>query len=165
MNPDWPLQDVLGISHSIREVARAFDEKRHDEILPKVFADQASILYRLRGNRIDFSMPDGLPQFKYFHDRCYWTQHHVSPQVISIDGDRATASTPVHAVHLQVREDGSHNHWVIAAVYHDELIKQGDLWRIATRKALCPYVEGDFLEQGVRLYPALPDLDAEGAPA
>ena len=96
------LEDQLAIIHVIQQVARAFDEN-------------ASILYRLRGTRIDFSMPKGLAQFKYFHDRCYWTQHHVSPHVVSIDGDTAHASTPVHAVHLQIRNDGSHNHWVIAA--------------------------------------------------
>ena len=38
------------------------------------------------------------------------------------------------------------------------------VWRIRKRKALCPYVEGDFLVEGVRLFPTLPDLDAEGAP-
>ena len=157
-------EDEAAIAHTIRQVARAFDEKLHDELLPKAFDDNASILYRLRGARIDFSLPAGLPKFKYFHDRCYWTQHHVSPHVVSIDGDTARASTPVHAVHLQIREDGSHNHWVIAAVYHDELVRTGDMWRIRKRKALCPYVEGDFLVEGVRLYPTLPDLDREGAP-
>lgn len=159
------LADELAIHHVIREAARGFDEKRHDELLPKVFADRASILYRLRGQRIDFSMPDGLEKFKYFHERCYWTQHLVSPQLLSLEGDRARASTPVHATHLQVREDGSHNHWVIAAVYQDELVRVNDQWRISHRKALCPSVEGDFLEQGVRLYPELPDLDGEHPPA
>ena len=154
-------EDQLAIHHVIQEVARAFDEKLHDQILPAVFADNASILYRLRGQRIDFSMPGGLAQFKYFHDRCYWTQHLVSPHVVSIDGDSACARTPVHAVHLQVRDDGSHNHWVIAAVYHDELIREGNQWRIKTRKALCPYVEGDFLIEGVRIYTQLPDLDTD----
>jgi hypothetical protein len=63
-------------------------------------------------------------------------------------------------VHLQVRDDGSHNHWVIAAVYHDELVRDGEQWRIRHRKALCPYVEGDFLAEGVRVYTGLPDLEA-----
>jgi hypothetical protein len=36
--------------------------------------------------------------------------------------------------------------------------------RIRKRTALCPYVEGDFLTDGVRLLPTLPDLDREGAP-
>ena len=158
------LADHLAIIHTIQQVARAFDEKLHDELLPKVFTEDASVLYRLRGQRIDFSMPKGLELYKYFHDRCYWTQHHVSPHVVSIDGDKAKASTPVHAVHLQIRNDNSHNHWVIAAVYHDELVKTSEGWRIRQRRAMCPYVEGDFLIEGVRLFPKLPDLDREGAP-
>lgn len=153
--------DHIAIAHTIHEVARAFDEKLHDEVLPGTFTDNASILYRLRGQRIDFSMPGGLAQFKYFHDFCYWNQHLVSPHVLSIDGDTATARTPVHAAHLQIRNDGSHNHWVIAAVYHDELVREAGRWRIAKRLALCPYVEGDFLTEGVRSYPTLPDLDSE----
>jgi len=152
--------DHISIAHTIREVARGFDEKLHDQLLPEAFTENASILYRLRGERIDFSMPDGLSKFKYFHDFCYWTQHLVSPHVLSIDGDRARASTPVHAVHLQIRNDGTHNQWVIAAVYHDELVRQAHGWRIEKRVALCPYVEGDFLTEGVRSFPTLPDLDS-----
>ena len=154
-------QDQLAIARTIHEVARAFDEKLHHELLPKGFSDDASVLYRLRGRRIDFSMPDGPSKVKYFHDLCYWTQHLVSPHVISIDGDRASARTNVHALHLQIRDDGSHNQWVIGAVYHDELVRQNERWRIAKRLALCPYVEGDFLTDGVRSFPNLPDLDRE----
>ena len=154
-------KDQLAIAHTIQEVARAFDEKLHHELLPEVFTDDASVLYRLRGQRIDFSMPDGPGQVKYFHDLCYWTQHLVSPHVLSIDGDRATARTPVHALHMQVRNDGSHNQWVIGATYHDQLVRQGTQWRIAKRLAVCPYVEGDFLTDGVRSFPNLPDLDSE----
>jgi SnoaL-like protein len=153
------VEDRLAIVHVIQQVARAFDEKLHDELLPKCFDAQARVLYRLRGRQLDFSMPGGVALYKHFHDRCYWTQHLVSPHVVEIDGDRARASTPVHAVHLQVRDDGSHNHWVIAAVYHDALVRGADGWRIAARKAICPYVEGDFLESGVRLFPTLPTFD------
>jgi hypothetical protein len=152
-------EDKFAIIHNIQEVARAFDEKLHHELLPQVFTDNASVLYRLRGQRIDFSMPDGAAKVKYFHDLCYWTQHLVSPQIISIDGDQASARTPVHALHLQVRNDGTHNQWVIGAVYHDELVRQDEHWRIAKRVALCPYVEGDFLTDGVKSFPSLPDLD------
>lgn len=153
--------DRLAIIHTIQEVARAFDEKLHHEVLPQVFTDSAVVLYRLRGNRIDFSMPDGPAKVKSYHDLCYWTQHLVSPQVMSIDGDQATARTPVHALHLQIRNDGSHNQWVIGAVYHDDLVRQEGQWRIAKRVALCPYIEGDFLSEGVKSFPSLPDLDAE----
>ncbi len=160
MTASHELQDHLDITRVIQQVARAFDEKLHDDLLPKAFTDDATIVYTLRGRSMDCSMPGGLDTFKYFHDRCYWTQHLVSPHVVAIDGDTARASTPVHAVHLQVRDDGSHNHWVIAAVYQDELVRDGDQWRISNRKAICPYVEGDFLAEGVRVYTELPDLEA-----
>ena len=153
--------DRLDIAHTIQEVARAFDEKLHHEVLPQVFTDDASILYRLRGQRIDFSMPEGPGRVKSFHDLCYWTQHLVSPQILSIDGNRASTRTPVHALHLQIRNDGSHNQWVIGAVYHDELERQDGTWRIAKRLALCPYVEGDFLTEGVKAFPRMPDLDSD----
>lgn len=162
MSDSHSIADTLGITHAIQEVARAFDEKLHHELLPRVFTDDASVLYRLRGQRFDFSMPDGPGKVKAFHDLCFWTQHLVSPQVVSIDGERASARTPVHALHLQIRDDGSHNQWVIGAVYHDDLVRDEDRWRIAKRLALCPYVEGDFLAHGVRSFPDLPDLDSDG---
>lgn len=149
-------EDHIAITHVIQQVARGFDDKRHDELLPKSFTRDATIHYRLRGALIDFSMPEGLALFKHFHDRCWWTQHLVSPHVVFIEGDTAQASTPVHAVHVQIR-DGSRSNWLIAAVYHDELVREAGGWRIRTRKVPCPYVEGDFLERGVKLFATLPE--------
>jgi len=150
------FEDRVAIIHVIQQVARAFDEKMHDELLPKSFDENAKIIYRLRGSLIDFSPPAGFARFKHYHDRCYWTQHLVSPHVVEIAGDQARASTPVHAVHVQIRDDDTRNHWLIAAVYHDELVRRGDGWRIKKRTVPCPYVEGDFLEAGVKLFPTLP---------
>lgn len=161
MSESSTLNDHIAIAHAIQEVARAFDEKLHSDLLPKIFAEDASILYRLRGQRIDFSMPNGPGKFKYFHDLCYWTQHLVSPHVLSIDGDSARARTPVHALHLQIRNDGSHNQWVIGAVYHDDLVRSSGQWQIKKRVALCPYVEGDLLTEGVKSFSTLPDLDSD----
>ena len=152
-------EDRLAIIHVIQQVARAFDEKMHDALLPKCFDEQARILYRLRGRLLDFSMPVGISRFKHFHDRCYWTQHLVSPHIVEIDGDQARASTPVHAVHVQIRDDGTRSNWLIAAVYHDQLARGPSGWRIRERTVPCPYVEGDFLENGVRLFPTLPSYE------
>src|ERR1041384_5467612 len=44
------LEDHIAITHVIQQVARAFDEKLHDSLLPKSFTENARILYRLRGN-------------------------------------------------------------------------------------------------------------------
>ncbi|MBL6752032.1 MAG: hypothetical protein ISP90_16045, partial [Nevskia sp.] len=54
------LQDHIAIVHVIQQVARGFDEKRHDELLPQAFTADARILYYLRGQLIDFSLPAGL---------------------------------------------------------------------------------------------------------
>jgi len=153
------LEDQLAITHVIQQVARAFDEKLHESLLPKSFTADAKILYRLRGQLIDFSMPAGVALFKRYHDLCYWTQHLVSPHLLSLTGDEARASTPVHAVHVQIRDDGSRNHWLIGAVYHDELVRGPEGWRIRERSVSCPYVEGDFLGSGVKVFATLPDYD------
>lgn len=153
------LEDRMEITHVIQQVARAFDEKMHEELLPQSFTEDARILYRLRGSLIDFSMPDGIAKFKHYHDRCFWTQHLVSPHIVALEGDTARASTPVHAVHVQIRDDDTRNHWLIAAVYHDELVRTPNGWRIKARTVPCPYVEGDFLESGVRTFTTLPVYD------
>lgn len=150
------LGDRLAIAEVIRRVAQAFDEKRHDELLLEAFTADARIHYRLRGELIDVSMPAGIDRFKHVHDRCYWTQHLVSPQVVALDGDTARAVTPVHAIHIQVRDDGTRSQWVIGATYHDELVRLRAGWRIRARDVPCPHVEGDFLEEGVQLFPTLP---------
>ena len=67
----------------------------------------------------------------------------------------------MHALHLQIRSDGSHNQWALGAEYHDQLLRQGDRWRIKKRLAVIPYVEGDFLFDGVKMFPNLPDFDSE----
>jgi len=154
------LADRLAIEHTIKDAARAFDEKRHVELMGQAFAENARIIYWVRGQRSDYSMPNGALLLKKIHDRCHWTQHLVSPQVLELNGDTAIARTPVHALHKQIRDDGSHNHWIIGAVYEDELARIDGRWRITSRKALCAYYEGDLLMKGVKLFPEKPDLEA-----
>ena len=43
------IQDTLAITHAIHEVARAFDEKLHPELLPQMFTDAAIISPEYRG--------------------------------------------------------------------------------------------------------------------
>ena len=151
-------EDHIAITEVIQQVGRAFDEKRHDSLLPRLFVDGAKLVYRLSGQLIDFSMPAGIAAFKHFHERCYWTQHLIAPSVIEIAGDAAHATSPVHATHIQIKDDGSENVWIVGACYFDELVRTPEGWRIAERKVPCPYDNGRFLETGVRLFPTVPDL-------
>ena len=150
------LQDRYAIAEIIQQVAQAFDQKLHDSLLKESFTPDAVIHYWLDGKLIDFSMPQGTELFKYYHDRCYWTQHLVSPQIVEVEACRARAVTPVHAVHVQILDDGSRNNWLIGATYHDELERRQEGWRIRHRTVSCPYVDGNFLEDGIQLFPSLP---------
>jgi hypothetical protein len=153
------MADVLAITRTIQEVGLAFDRKLHDALLPRLFTSDARILYLLSGALTDFSMPDGIAHFKRFHERCYWTQHLVSPPVVDLEGDMARAVSQVHAVHVQVRTDGSRNTWTVGASYHDTLVRTPAGWRIAERRVPCPYDDGAFEADGVQLFseaPALP---------
>lgn len=154
-------QDHADIARTILLVANAFDQKRHDELLPRLFDDNAQILYYLDGRVIDFSMPGGTALFKHYHDHCYWTQHLVSPTVIEVAGDVVRTASPVHAVHVQLREDGSRNDWLIGASYNDELVRRPDGWRIRKRIVPCPYVVGTFLDSGVQTFPTLARFEPE----
>ncbi len=156
------IQDHLEITQVIQKVGRAFDEKRHDALLPTLFTEDASIRYLLSGQQMDFSPPAGFAVFKHFHERCFWTQHLIAPSVIEVMGDTARASSPVQAIHIQIREDGSRNTWIVGACYFDELVRRADGWRIARRTVPAPHDQGAFEEHGVRLFPALPDLVGQG---
>ena len=49
MSASNSIQDTLAITHAIHEVARAFDEKLHLELLPQMFTDAAITSPEYRG--------------------------------------------------------------------------------------------------------------------
>jgi hypothetical protein len=59
------------------------------------------------------------------------TSHLLGPSEIALDGDRAQASTAVHAWHR--RADGAAD-VVLYGRYVDEWVRTGDGWRIAVRE-------------------------------
>ena len=159
MTEGLSAEDHAAITRLILLVANAFDQKKHDALLPRLFEENAETIYYLGGRVVDFSMPKGIELYKHYHDRCYWTQHLVAPTVIEVDGDVVRTASPVHAVHVQLREDGTRNDWLIAASYNDEIVRRPDGWRIRRRIVPCPYVTGEFLESGVKLFPHLPNFE------
>lgn len=152
------LSDLLAITRTIQQIARAYDLKRHDEILPQVFEPGAKQHYYLMGHFVDFSMPGGIELLKHYHDRCYATQHVVSPPVVDFDGEIARATSAVHAIHVQIRHDGSSQSWILGGYYHDILARHAGGWRIRERVAKGTHESGEFL-QDVRLFPTLPSYE------
>lgn len=154
--PDARCEDELAITRTIQLVARAYDHKRHRELLPQVFEDHARQHYYLLGQFVEFSMPGGIEVAMSFHERCYATQHLVSPPAIEFDGELARTTSTVHAVHVQILQDGSRANWILGGYYHDVLARHAEGWRIRERTAIATYEEGCF-HQDAQIFPALAD--------
>ena len=155
--PSSRLEDELAITRTIQLVARAYDHKRHRELLPKLFEENARQHYYLLGQFVEFSLPGGVEVAINFHERCYATQHLVSPPVIEWDGpDTARTTSTVHAVHVQVLQDGTRANWILGGYYHDTLKRHPEGWRIHERTAFGTYEEGTFHENA-RVFPEFAD--------
>lgn len=156
------ISDYLEIYQLIQRYGKALDEKRYD-LLKTVFTPDAELVYLLGEELIKLLMSESDNLFKRFLTKCYWTSHLISNPVLDIRGDTAESRSHVTATHIQVRNDGSQNIWIVSGAYEDELLRASEGWRIKKRIANAPYVEGEFLGQGVREYTAYPSVDESGS--
>ena len=159
--PDTRIEDTLAITRTIQLVARAYDHKRHRELLPTLYVEKARQHYWLLGHFIDFSFPEGIDRLVHYHERCWATQHLVASPTIEFEGsDLARVESPVHAVHVQVHHDGRRTNWLLGGYYLDVMLRQSDgSWVIREREAHVTYESGEFVED-VRLFPTLADYRA-----
>ena len=154
------IADHLEIIQVIQRYAKALDEKRFD-LLGTVFTKDAQLVYLIGQQLLEFPMRDAEKTFKAFLLKCYWTSHLISDPVIELQGDSAHASSRVTATHMQIREDGSRNIWIVSGAYDDELIREAERWRIRKRVTNAPYEQGNFLADGVREFAVAPSVKAE----
>lgn len=71
------------------------------------------------------------------------TQHTVTNHMIVVDGDRASCRCYLHSQHVRHTAEGS-PHYVIAGRYEDELVRTPDGWRIAFRRLVVVWSEGNL---------------------
>lgn len=155
------ITDHIEIGQLIQYYGLALDEKRY-ELLTEVFTPDAELVYLLGEQLIKLKMEESDNLFRTFLTKCYWTSHLISNPVVKIKGETAESRSHVTATHIQVKNDGSQNIWIVSGAYEDELIRTPDGWRIKKRIANAPYVEGEFLEEGVREYHSYPLVDETG---
>lgn len=155
------ISDHVEINQLIQRYGRALDEKKYD-LLKTVFAPDAELVYLLGEQMIKLPMSESDNLFKKFLTKCYWTSHLISNPVLEIRGDTAESRSHVTATHIQIKQDGSQNIWIVSGAYEDELVRLSGGWRIKKRIANAPYVEGEFLMEGVREYTACPSVDESG---
>ena len=128
------LTDRLAVSDVLTRYATAMDT-RDWELLASCFTEDARLDYDTSGvfGRKDFvaHCSEGLGRMKA-------TQHCVTNHVISLDGDRARARSYVIAQH--VRENDAT--FTLGGIYHDELVRSGDEWRIVGRRFVTSWKAG-----------------------
>ncbi len=151
------ISDTLEITEVIQRYGKALDEKKFD-LLDKVFTKDAKLAYLLGEDLYKFTMENGVEFYKSFLFKCYWTCHLISSPLIDFRGDSACSSSRVTATHIQIRENGSRNIWIVSGAYQDELVRESGGWRISKRVANAPYVEGSFLTDGVREFQEAPSV-------
>jgi hypothetical protein len=151
------ISDHLEIIQVIQRYGKALDEKRFD-LLRTVFTEDAQLVYLLGKQLIEFPMQEADKLFKAFLTKCYWSSHLISNPVIELQRDRAHASSRVTATHIQIREDGSRNIWIVSGAYEDELVREAEGWRIRKRVTNAPYEQGAFLAEGVREFQVAPTV-------
>lgn len=147
------------ISHLYAIYARAIDEKRFD-LLDRVFSADASLQYTVGVHQFNCTGSGAGAAFGNFIELCYWTNHLIANPMIEPAGAGMFATARVQATHLQRRNDGSMNRWLVRGSYHDVIEQRGPDWLIVKRLCVCSDEEGEFLADGVELFPTLAWADA-----
>jgi 3-phenylpropionate/cinnamic acid dioxygenase small subunit len=128
------ISDRLAVSDLLNRYATAMDSRNWD-LLAACFTDDARLDYDTSGvfGRQDFveHCAEGLARMKA-------TQHRVTNQVITLDGDQAQATSYVVAQH--VRDNDAT--FTLGGTYHDDLVRTGDEWRIASRQFVTSWKAG-----------------------
>jgi len=134
--------DLLEIQQLIYRYAWGIDQ-RDFALLDTVFTPDAEVHYNVFGGTQKpwTEMRDWLAASLTIHRV---TQHGMSNPMIELAGDAARARTYGNLVHVQEMQDGTPNRVTQFAIYHDELARTAEGWRIAQRRLDNLFIEGRF---------------------
>lgn len=121
-------------------------------LLRSCWTDEIDVDYQQLGH---FTSPDALTDvMRQLHENMGPTYHRLSNFVISVEGDRATVRSYVHAV-LMLQPDDDTN-WVDALGHYDDVfVRTTDGWRINKRvsRTARTLAGGDFATAAVKGQP------------
>lgn len=125
------LADRMAIEALLMRYGTALDT-RDSALLATCFSDDAVLEYDAAppATRQEFiGRATGLRRFVA-------TQHVVSNIAITLDGDRAQATSYAHAMHARGETDGRET-YLMGGTYTDVLARTPDGWRITRRRFVC----------------------------
>jgi 3-phenylpropionate/cinnamic acid dioxygenase small subunit len=128
------LADRLAVSDVLIRYATAQDN-RDWALLASCFTADAKLDYDTSGM---FDRDAFVEHCQVGLARMKSTQHCVMNHVISVDGDRAHATSYVIAQH--VRDTDAL--FTLGGTYHDDLVRSGDDWQISSRRFVTSWKDG-----------------------
>jgi 3-phenylpropionate/cinnamic acid dioxygenase small subunit len=134
------IADRLAIVDLLHRYATSLDTRDWD-LLASVFTDDAIADYgELAG------INNGVAAIvKVCHDALQGldaSQHIVSNEVIELAGDRARSRCYLQAQHVYLGAEGGDN-FLVGGTYEDEVVRTGQGWRIAHRRLITTWVDGN----------------------
>jgi 3-phenylpropionate/cinnamic acid dioxygenase small subunit len=133
--PAQALSDHVEIGQLLQRYAKALDDKDYAR-LDAVFTPDAVTNYDLGGvddigNRTTYARMRAL--FESFCSVFSFTSHLISPPLVELAGDTATAETRLLATHGFERKTGEKGTWFVIGFYRDTLVRTPAGWRICER--------------------------------
>jgi 3-phenylpropionate/cinnamic acid dioxygenase small subunit len=133
-------EDYREIRSVLIRYASALDKKQYDR-LDEVFVPEAT------ANYIGLASLEGLDSIVKLVsgvlDRCGNTQHLLGNMEMALQGDRATASCYLQAIHVGLGEY-SDQVYTVWGEYRDQLVKTAAGWRISHRELAVLHETGDI---------------------
>jgi len=136
------LIDRLEINDLLTRYTVAID-KQDWELLDTVFTPDANVDYKSSGGIAGTYaearkwLSEVLPIFSA-------TLHYITNTTVELGGDRARSDTYVwNPMHMKL-PDGSDHSFSVGAIYHDQLVRTPEGWRIAERREEQILMEGSL---------------------
>ncbi len=129
------------IGDLLAETAWILDHKQWER-LPSVFVAEA-VAYGQRG------LAEVTATMRRYLDGCGPTQHLLGNLRLRIDGDTATVTSYVRALHLaagvgKLQRARPEQYWDFVGEYHDTVVRTDGGWRISERVCLPQASAGEF---------------------
>jgi 3-phenylpropionate/cinnamic acid dioxygenase small subunit len=125
--------DHVEIAQLLQRYGRALDDRRFAD-LDALFAADAEVDYQIGDTTTRGPWREVGGTFPRFLDVFLYTTHLISPPVLELRGDEASADSRLIAVHGWERLAGGRGAWFVFGVYRDTLVRTPEGWRIRRRE-------------------------------
>ncbi len=115
-------------------------------LLDRVFTPDAGMQYEMQqGRGAKTTYREMLPSFREFNRHFSFMQQLGAQLLIETNGDEASASHNLRALHVQTALTGGEHRWLVYGIYRDQLVRTPEGWRIRNLHFRAQRIEGRLL--------------------